>query len=193
MFRRRMILESHKNDDIDWDLEWDYTMGLPENNGFTKTISGNYVYDELINEGLKIEISTYESYLRYVPTDYETCSEGIYEIKLFITSVPTNVNLLNGIRLLLSDGVSGNQICINGNQIKYISGDGQIKIADMPYEEDFIIKIESIENKNYVYLNNELIYQSSIDSTLYATGNRLFFQSTPLRALLKSIKFKKIS
>lgn len=193
MFRRRMMLESHKNNDIDWDLEWDYTMGLPENNGFTKTISGNYTYDELTNEGLKIKISNAPSYLRYEPTGYETCSEGIYEIKLFITSVPVNVNVLNGIRLLLSDGVSGNQICINGNKIKYISGNGQIKIADMPYEEDFIIKIESIENKNYVYLNNKLIYQSSIDSTLFTIGNRLFFQENPLRALLKSIKFKKIS
>lgn len=192
MLRRRMILESHKNDDIDWDLEWDYTMGLPESNGFTKTISGN-TYDELINDGLKIEISNHNSYLRYEPTGYETCSEGIYEIKLFIISVPTDVNILEGIRLLLSDGVSGNQICINANQIKYISGDDQIKIADMPYEEDFIIKIERIENKNYVYLNNELIYQSSIDSTLYTTGNRLFFQNMPSRALLKSIKFKKIS
>lgn len=188
-----MASDSFKDDNQDWDIVWDYTMGLPEDNGFTKTISGNNAYDELTDEGLKIEVTNNPSYLKYEPIGYETCNEGIYEIKLFITSVPTNPAILNGIRLLLSNGVAGNQICINGNQIKYLAGGTQIKITDMPYEEDFIIKIESIEGKNYVYCNNEPIYQSSTASTLYTAGNRLFFQANPLRTLLKYIKFKKLS
>lgn len=188
MFRRRMMLESHKNDDIDWDLEWDYTMGLPEDNGFKKTINGTNISDELTVNGLLISVNS-NGYIRYRPIGFETCNEGIYEIKLIISRIPTS----NGVRLILSNGTNGNQIFIHSNQIKYDQRGAQIKIDNVIFDTELTIKIERINNQNYVYVNNEIIYQSKIVSIWYTGGNDLFFQTNPLKAVLKSIKLKKIS
>ncbi|WP_294577855.1 hypothetical protein [uncultured Thomasclavelia sp.] len=189
LLRRRITNDSFKDDNQDWDIVWDYTIGLPEDNGFAKTIQGTNVLDELTDNGLWITINGNTDYIRYEPIGYETCNEGICEIKLIISAVPS----VNGIRLILSNGNNGNKIFINSNQIKYNQGNIQIKISDIIFDIELTIKIERINNQNYIYINNEVIYQSELTSNLYATGNRLFFQGGFLKTILKYIKFKKIS
>ena len=41
LLRRRMLMQPIRQPVIDWDVVWDYTIGLPEDNGFTKTVIGN--------------------------------------------------------------------------------------------------------------------------------------------------------
>lgn len=183
-----MASDSFKYDNQDWDIVWDYSMGLPEDNGFTKTIDGANISDELTDNGLLISVNS-GGYIRYKPIGFETCNEGIYEIKFIMSTIPAN----NGIRLILSNGTDGNQIFINSNQIKYDQRGVQIKIDNAIFDTESTIKIVRINNQNYVYVNNEIIYQSEIVSNWYTSGNYLFFQTNPLKAVLKSIKFKKIS
>lgn len=184
----------------DWDIAWDYTMGLPEENGFEKVVNRNPVIT-MQNDGVHIEIAN-DSYVRYNPQEIElqTCNEGIYEVEVIFQSLP-NVNGVAGFRMILSDGDLGCQIStdlVPNPAIMYNisaqAGASEVtKIKDIDYNVNYIFRIERIDQLNKIYLNNQLIYQSENPSNSYTTGNRIFFQNGPMDATLKSIKFKKIS
>lgn len=195
LLRRRMLMQPIRQPVIDWDVVWDYTMGLPEDNGFTKTVSGNSPQAEIQQDGLRITVAMATDYIRYDPTDYPTCNEGIWEIELSFAGLPIN----EGVRMILSDGEKGCQIFIRA-----ISGDGkyavlynaeniQTQILRADPNVQYILRIERRNGYNTVYLNDAQIYESDIESRAYTTGNRLFFQNSPIDATLKSVKFKKIS
>lgn len=177
----------------DWDVAWDYTMGLPEDNGFEKVINLNDTI-EMTENGLRIYISGYLNYVRYTPIGFETCNEGIYEETIIYNAL----YISNGNRMILSDGTSGLQIYVLGTgdsgQINYNNGmdNTQIKIANIVANKEYIIRIERIDGINRIYLNGEKIYETEVVSGSFTTGNRIFFQSGG-DYLLKSIKFKKIS
>ena len=179
----------------DWDIVWDYTMGLPENNGFD-IFTDLVVSIEETENGIKI---TPFGYVRYTPKNYELCNEGIFEVTLRIKSLPTN----NGFRMILSNGVENSsgdniealQIYVNSfgrNSVKYQRADFDSIISDITLNTEYIFRIERRDGVNYVYVNGEKIKESTESVSKYATGNRIFFQNGG-EYLLKSIKFKKIS
>lgn len=180
---------------IDWDVVWDYTMGLPEDNGFTKTVSGNSPQAEIQQDGLQITVALGTDYIRYEPTDYLTCNEGIWEIELSFAELP----IVNGVRMILSDGEKGCQIFIRAISyygqyaVLYNAENIETQILRADPNVQYILRIERRNGYNTVYLNDAQIYESDIESRNYTTGNRLFFQSSPFDATLKSMKFKKIS
>lgn len=195
LLRRRMLMQPIRQPVIDWDVVWDYTMGLPKDNGFTKTVIGNSPQAEIQQDGLQITVALGTDYIRYEPTDYPTCNEGIWEIELSFAELPVN----SGVRMCLSDGEKGCQIFIRS-----ISGDGQYavlynaeniqtQILRVDPNVQYILRIERRNGYNTVYLNDAPIYESDIESRAYTIGNRLFFQDSPIDATLKSMKFKKIS
>lgn len=179
-----------------WDVVWDYTMGMPEENGFEKVVQGAPKLT-LDNDGLYVFISSEKGYVRYVPIGYETCNEGIYEETVVFLAVPN----ANGNRMILSDGNSGCQIfiyAVNHSEfgIFYETGGAQKYIKKLNLNEEYIIRVERIDNTNTIYVNSEEVYRSAVLSTSYAIGNRIFFQNDAAystEAILKSIKFKKIS
>lgn len=179
----------------DWDVVWDYTMGLPENNGFDIVTNWTVLIEETEN-GIKIIPN---GYVRYNPKNYELCNEGIFEVALEINSLPEN----NGFRMILSNGVEKSagtniealQIYVNSfirNSAKYQRTDNDSIISDITLNTEYIFRIERRDGVNYVYLNGEKIKESTDSVSAYAAGNRIFFQSGG-EYLLKSIKFKKIS
>lgn len=187
MNRRRMII-SYIKDKENWDLQWDYTMGLPENNGFDKVTSGN-ITTEIDASGLNINVPTQNDYVRYTPTNFKTCNEGICEIVVnYLTS-----NDANGNRLILSNPIKGCQIYVKNGYIQYNEGT-MLKIIfnSVSFNVDHTIRIEMINGLNKIYFDGTMIYQSTEASLSYMGENRIFFQST-INAILKSIKFKKIS
>ena len=193
LLRRRMMMETRPTQD--WNIIWDYTMGLPENNGFDIfTYSG--VSIEETENGIKI---TPSGYVRYTPKNYELCNEGIFEVTLYIKSLLNN----NGFRMILSNGVVNSagdniealQIYVNSfgrNSVKYQRADIDSIISDITLNTEYIFRIERRDGVNYVYVNGEKIKESTDSVSQYATGNRIFFQSGG-EYLLKSIKYKKIS
>ena len=181
----------------DWDIVWDYTMGLPENNGFDILINSVPSIEEAEN-GIKI-IPSNSGYVRYTPKNYELCNEGIFEVDLNIKNLPNS----NGFRMILSNGVENSagdnieslQIYVNSfirNSAKYQRSDNNSIISDITLNTEYIFRIERRDGVNYVYLNGEKIKKSTDSVSKYATGNRIFFQNGG-EYLLKSIKFKKIS
>ena len=196
LLRRRMMMETRPTQD--WDIVWNYTMGLLENNGFDILIESKVSIKETEN-GIEIIPSNTASYVRYIPKNYEICNEGILEVVLHIKSLPIN----SGFRMMLSNGVANSlganiealQIYVNSfekNSVKYqIVEYGNI-ISDITLNTEYIFRIERRDGVNYVYLNGEKIKESTDSVSKYATENRIFFQSGG-EYLLKSIKFKKIS
>lgn len=180
----------------DWDVVWDYTMGLPEDNGFEKSIHGTPTIT-FTDDGVRIVNNDNYNYVRYQPSEIElqTCNEGIYEAKVVFRDLP-NVGDVAGFRMILSDGSKGCQISTDltpNPAVMYDSNGQLLKIKDIDYNVNYIFRIERINEINRIYADNELIYQSEIPSGSFATGNRVFFQVYPLDATLKSIKYKKIS
>ena len=179
----------------DWDVAWDYTMGFPEENGFEKVLQGTPLIT-MEEDGVHI-INNNNYYVRYNFSEIElqTCNEGILEVEAVFQTIP-NVNGAAGFRMLLADGKDGCQIFTDlypGPAIMYDNNAQFQKIKDINYNVDYVFRIERISQLNKIYINNELIYQSKIPSNSYTTGNRVYFQAYPLEAVLKSIKFKKIS
>lgn len=188
MLRRRSLLEPQAPAQ-DWDVVWDYAMGLPEENGFEKTVNRSPLI-EMTENGLNISI-TDGGYVRYTPIGVETCNEGIYEETIIYNAFAAS----NGNRMILSDGTSGLQIFVVGAQIRFnnSTNNSQIAIAnDIELQKEYAIRIERIDGINRIYLNGEKIYETEVVSGSFATGNRIFFQGGG-QYLLKSIKFKKIS
>lgn len=181
----------------DWDVVWDYTMGLPEENGFDILIDLRVSIEETEN-GIKI-IPSNSGYVRYIPKNYELCNEGIFEVDLHIKSLPHN----DGFRMILSNGavnsagtnIESLQIYVNSfirNSAKYQRLGNDSIISDITLNTEYIFRIERRDGVNYVYLNGGKIKESTDSKSEYAAGNRIFFQSGG-EYLLKSIKFKKIS
>lgn len=171
-----------------WDVVWDYTMGFPEDNGFEKAVEGSPLI-EMTGNGL--HITPYIGYVRYTPIGFETCNEGIYEETVTYNAF-TNTN---GNRMILSDGISGLQICVISAQIRFNNGmdNSQVVIASgIELQKEYVIRIERINGINRIYLDEEEVYETKVVSGAFTAGNRIFFQSGG-DYLLKSIKFKKIS
>lgn len=172
----------------DWDVVWDYTMGLPEDNGFEKAIDANPQI-EMTGDGL--HIVPVEGYVRYTPIGFETCNEGIYEETITYYVFANS----NGNRMILSDGTSGLQIYVINTQIRFDNGmnNSQLIIAnDLVLQKEYVIRIERIGGINKIFLDGDKIHETEVVSGSFTAGNRIFFQ-TGGKYLLKSIKLKKIS
>lgn len=196
--RRRMMLDT-QTPVQDWDVAWDYTMGMPEENGFEKYQIGEGSYFSISNEsdGIRILFSRVETaggtYVRYCPVNHRECYEGIYEVE-----VQSNlyVKQLNGCRIILGNSeLAGNQVAIFKQAINYNYGSVNVykEIKNIVENEWYTVRIERKTGVNRVFLNGEKVYETSTEISAGGTSeNRIFFQSYG-DYLLKSIKFKKIS
>ena len=184
MLRRRAIMNTQAPD-YDWDVAWDYTMGLPEDNGFEKAIAVNPQI-EMTGDGLHIVPG--EGYVRYTPIGFETCNEGILETILSIAQFAYG----DGFRMILSDGTSGLQIFCNQYYIKFQNGGFLQNVKEISTNTVYKIRIERIDGVNKIFLDDKKIYETDALSIQFVIENRIFFQSDG-GYLLKSIKFKKIS
>ena len=175
----------------DWDIAWDYTMGLPEENGFEKTLMDSPDIT-MQDNGLNIVCGN-NQYVRYTPVGFETCNEGVYEISFSVEYSSTQ----EGIRLILSDGEKGAQtkiLQINENQIFLVVEENKQNhnIVEINRGQEYKLKVHRVAGTNTVYLNDDKVYSSNIAAISFTSANRLFFQYN-IDAILKSIKFKKIS
>lgn len=178
-------------------LQWDYTMGMPEDNGFEKYMNSTGAYYEMTDNGLRVKPTT-TSYIRLNPLEssLQFCNEGILEVKVNIVTIFYGIQ--NGLRMILSDGEGGCHIQIrslNGNTMFYNTTTNlHIAIANVKLREntDYTIRIERKQGMSYVYVDNEQVYSTDIKSTGYAQYTRIFFQEGG-EYILKSIYFEKIS
>ena len=193
--RRRGMMEIPSSAPVEtWDFEWDYTMGLPENNGMTKTISGA-VSIEMTADGLKVSQGTVGNYyVRYdPPTEIMSNGYGVGEATYVVH--PINDNNRANVRLLVSNGNNGGGTTTPNEMLKIydaatVSAGTTIAHydADTELTERIVLKGGTFD----VYLNGVLVLSDYLCSNiLYATANRVFAQGmNGGYAIFKSIKFK---
>ena len=175
----------------DWDVAWDYTMGFPEDNRFT--LKTQFISDnsEMTENGVlyRPQAIITQPYFELVPTGYTICNEAIFEANVAILEFNSGDN---GMRLAISNGSLGAQIYVRSGCIYLQENMTQTYIRNLSVNTDYIFKIIRKGEKNEVYLDNDLIYESTVASSLYNTKTRLMFQNGG-EYLLKAIRFKKIS
>ena len=86
----------------DYDVVWDYTMGFPEDNGFTMTTAYIYTGDnpEMTESGVlyRPPANVYNPYFEFVPTGYTTCNEAIFEADVKILEFNIRNNMKNQLK-----------------------------------------------------------------------------------------------
>lgn len=190
--RRNMMIDSINNENENWDLEWDYTMGDPLENGFSKQ-TGKY-NPTMTQDGLYFDCVGSDLYGIY-PTDYPNCTDGIYEMEAKI--IVNNAILGQGLRLQLTNDNSsrgGVSFFVNqNNKMFYFDTSGYTQIGICNYNEWLKFRIEIINNIGYVYLNNQQIYSSNKFTTMNMTFHNRFIVQGTIECYVRSIKIKKIS
>ena len=186
-----MLMDFLKEPAEDYDVVWDYTTGMPEDNGFTLTTENISDNPEMTENGVLYRpgVNIYQPYFELVPTGYTICNEAIFEANVAILEFNSGDN---GMRLAISDGSSGAQIYVRRGILYLQENQAQTHIINLSTNSDYIFKIIRKDVKNEVYLDNDLIYESIVASSFYNTKTRLMFQNGG-EYLLKAIRFKKIS
>lgn len=193
MNRRRMMMASSRqhNPNI---LQWDYTMGMPEDNGFEKTTKGTVILN-MTDDGLSINVyDALEQYVQYaLPSNLRYCDEGILETKVIFNAFGS---FPEGHRLQLSDGEEGFSVKCYGGSIYYIANilphPESVSGVTLETGVEYTIRIERKDGQNSIYLNGESVFSNKIASVSYTTMNRILFQCGG-QYILKSIYFEKIS
>lgn len=194
-----MLLQEQGND---WDIEWDYTMGMPEDNGFDVTFIGdtNAITYEMTDKGLYMRVGGADAYACIQPP-IKTCTKGIVEVSFRIQNFSTSGS---GFRILLSNGLYGCQIFIiyvnqgttgisydisTGNANKLLEFVKSLQ-SSYDYYKDYTIRLEFDEKTgNKIYLDGVLLKEYRDFSHYYCIGNKIFQQSSG-ETYLKSIKYK---
>ena len=180
-----MLMDFLKEPAGDYDVVWDYTTGMPEENGFTLTTQYINNNSEMTENGVlyRPQASISQPYFELVPTGYTICNEAIFEGNVAILEFNSGDN---GMRLAISDGSSGAQIYVRSGSLYLQENWTHTYIRDLSVNTDYIFKIIRKGEKNEVYLDNDLIYESTIASSRYNTKTRVMFQNGG-QYLLKSI------
>lgn len=191
--RRRGMMEIPSSAPVEtWDFEWDYTMGLPENNGMTKTVSGSPTITMQSN-GLKIANSN-GGYVRY---DFARTSTqtGIVEVTFIGDFSPTA--RYNNVRALISNGSKGGNFCTPFNEFRIMDTAGYADtftyVQDMEVNIEHTVRIVLKGTTFDMYIDGvKAVADFSCSVTEYTTANRVFVQQTqsPNYAILRSMKIK---
>lgn len=174
-----------------WDIAWDYTMGFPEENGFTLVTVPSTLQAEMTLEGVsyKPPINSNTPYFELTPTEYDLCEEAIFEVD---ASIQEFTDKPNGFRIMISDQSQGLQIYAYNGMLCFQNRTLHEPLSELQTDTIYTFRIERKGGINAVFLNGRLMYEGSDVSAQYNTKTRIIFQNGGIY-LLKSIKFKKIS
>ncbi len=176
----------------EWDYEWNYTDGLPENNGMTKTINGSPTI-QMDEDGLYVR-SAGTSYVRYdFATPTMTNGMGVVEV-VAVIACEEGLNGYN-LRLMASNGVDGGSILTPNLKICHMTGtspSGATQIGT--YTKNLETTFTVIMNGSTfdVYANGALVASGlNCSASKYCTNNRVFVQQTGVGYVkLKAIRAK---
>ena len=192
LMRRRGMMELPSSVPVEtWDFEWDYTMGLPENNGMTKTTSGSNTVTLEAN-GVKVKNGSTSSYVRWdAPT--ASCTTGVIEAKFLVHPSTGNYN---NFRMCISNGTNGGGTATPKNNLCIMDSNSVANYTVVSSYTHDVFHTERIvlrDNVFDVYLDGNLVVSNSpVSNIVYTTGNRVFIQSMTSSnyAIVQSIKFK---
>lgn len=149
----------------EWDFEWDYTKGLPENNGMTHTTSGT-ASSSMQSTYLKVTTGTSSSGNYYYPPSNN--SQNTIEFKCAVTygSSPNGY-----VRVQVTDGAHGIQVIMRPSSKTIFVRDTSdfstcTVIGSLASSTYYTIKMVLDGTKGYVYLDGTLVY-TALDITSF--------------------------
>lgn len=197
-FLRRRAMMTVAPEPLEWDVDWSFTMGLPEDNGILKLEKGP-VSIAMEEDGLLAGVLSIDGYVRYTfPGSLDESQEGVLEVCASFVSLSNK----NGLRMIVGNANGAGQIFVNSYGFNYNNGGSEgggpvlKNIAPIALDRFYTIRLERKDGSNRVYLDGEKIYETTVNSSYYSTNNRVFLQNSGGNytiCKLKSIKFKKWS
>lgn len=175
--RREMMQEAGGGPE--WDVEWDYTMGLPNANGLFSLTTNGTASASLTSSSVDLSVQTNGSWIAY---DYTTFyPKAVIEVKIRTTGSNNTFWRLS----LSADGAKGaavrGQISSGVNGIYYVNNtniSSCTRLMETAYSTDYIVRIVMDAGYADVYVNGTLVASHvDISSTaMYSTLTRFSFQ-----------------
>ena len=180
-----------------WDFEWDYTDGLPNDNGMVLTNTGSNTIN-LASNGLSI--ATQDSSSSLVAYEYQSISnvktEVISELVFEITAFSTQSG--SGVRDNAALGGTGAtakkcaQLNLSQNGVQYLgtaSGWSTLSATPLSLNTEYTVRIDQTDGNADIYLNGTLV--GSLENDFReAVGYAKFGVYRGVSALIKSYKLK---
>lgn len=177
-----------------WDVDWNYSMGLPEDNGITVDKTGT-TFEELTDSGLKIHTNNgnHSVIFRLGESPYKF-RKAVLEVTFETYINMNNSSLLNLLFILGNDsnGVSildtRNSFRLRNNSVIDSCTPVHSSVNNKEYKFRLILNLDKFE----LFLDNEKIYEGDASEMLYATSCQIWIGnvSGSYYVNLKDIKFK---
>lgn len=166
LMRRRRALLAQKPSSEQWDYVWNYTDGMPEDNGATLATSGT---QSAVMKSDGLEISTRTGYRAYRFPSLQTNS-GVIEVD-FIP--PQNLGTEQNIRVGYSNGSSGFQTSAAMGVITPMQH--TTPSANLIADQVNTIRVQ--KTVNAFWLNGNLVGENLAD-TSYSSNTQVMIQNT---------------
>lgn len=175
-----------------WDIDWEYTMGSPTDNGFISPVVSGNIAGTMTADGFKMQGQGSNTDCTLAHSPDVSYSKGVIEVVLTVDTMGTIYQgfciFSPGMRLR----IYGDKLRFNGSSTNNEAS--QSTIADMQANTDYVIRWE-YDKANFakVYLDGELVHTQS--STLAASTTRLILNSTQDSATvtIKAIRCKEVA
>ena len=178
-----------------WDYEWNYTDGLPNDNGMTLTNNGGTI--SLTNSGLSV--STQNSSSSNVIYKYESISttplekvisELVFEVSSFTSQTGGGVRYYAGLGGVPGTAKRVGQFLIAQDGIKYLSGSSWVTLYSGTFATgtEYTLKVVQTADNADVYINGSKV--GSLSEFSEGVANPQFTVHRGASAIFKSFKLR---
>lgn len=178
----------------EWDYYWDYTMGLPENNGVTKGTNGT-VYISMQDDGLNIYTNIGWGNRAQYNFPVKKPTTGVFEVS-FIPHTNGGNNGVCSWQCSLGNDDYGVRLNGSRNKIKLYDNEQYglgTDVANLPQDVETTLKIVLKGDAFDVYVNDvKKISDRSATGMLYSTTTLFVVGgvTSPYYVKLRSLKYK---
>ena len=178
-----------------WDVEWSYTDGLPENNGFTKANDVSNTVS-LGTDGLLCTATGSGVILSWTPNGETSCTKTIFEC-VFVPKTLLSKSTLtgDGIKAITFNGTYAITLGINSQGLCYYGYTPSTAYylgASVTANTTYKLRVETGQTEGAIYLNDTLVTTYSSFGATTSTVSKLFACTggNNQSVLLKSIKYR---
>lgn len=174
-----------------WDFYWDYSMcSLPD--GWTFSVSGDGSYS-LTNDGIELNSgSTTTSYSQMVYGNASSAG-GTLVVEASVDKISSDSN---GLRICVSDGTNGAQICTCNDYFRLLTSSLNSSSRQLAYVAagkmyKVMVKFESAGSIHSYAINDLLILENDSTTIAFAASTRIMSHSRySEKVLIKRIWYK---
>lgn len=174
--RRREMMKQAGGPLPEWDVVWEYTDGLPGDNGWTKTTAGT-IYETIQDNGLEVSSKGSNNNVTY---EYPaSMSRGVFEVK-FHTNSSSQFHFVVGIKASETSGVGIRAQYSTNNKGIYLPDGSTLaestKLANFALNTDYTVRFELDNGYADIYVNNDLVASAVDISTVLLWNDKTSFR-----------------